>query len=260
MNTQKLLGLDIDNTIMHSHMPKKDYIISDTYSSGGHSYMSPIGAELFKHLLRRFPESVMINSARSFDQVQRLEVFDTTPLPKFVACGNGSQLYINGVLDQDYSNFVKGKADMFRQQLDTACRDIPNLSKYILVDNATTVVLSAGSCDSTIRQILFKFPTRNVSVFFEGHKIYLYTDDCGKLTAQEYVQQKLGLLGYAYAGDSLLDYGCIALADASCVPWGSWLTANRYDHLYDSVITTNRFQSASEELLRWAIEYLEQEG
>ena len=88
-----------------------------------------------------------------------------------------------------------------------------------------------------------------------GRKLYMLPAGLTKLRCVEYLVQRLGVSGFAAAGDSLLDAELLAAADRAWCPRDAELVA--WHAVPDGVrITDGEHIDAAEEIAREALEFV----
>lgn len=251
---------DLDKTILFignsSCASDENMVLMDTFGSGRQCFLPRADYENLKYLLKKYQTRLVINTARDYYQVERLGVFREAPLPKYVICANGSELYIDGQHQDDHSAFVQGVlAHKFVPTWEELIRENPGIKGCLGRERPSIKVLEGREFRREYLKLLTPEMLAVSDIVSEGRKLMVSSKQINKMTALTHLVLQHGLFRYLYAGDSILDLPCMELAVKSLVPWGS-IIAESYPLRQDITYTTHAGVQAAGEIIKQMLDFL----
>ena len=94
---------DLDSTLIYSRQP--NHKIIEYYEGRPITFMTQTAFDTLERLVANPNFQLIPCTLRSFEQTMRVE-FLKKNMPKYMICDDGASIYINGILDEDYQNYL----------------------------------------------------------------------------------------------------------------------------------------------------------
>lgn len=205
-----ILFSDLDGTLIFSAKRKRvGDIVIEQKNGEPISCITARQAELFPGL-----QNVIPVTTRSVEQYKRIDFERFGFSPEYALCDNGGTLLINGAPDAEWSRWSRSvfeecsdELSLFRQRLE---RDPRRSFEVRLVDGLFLFTKSSEPSE-TLGSL---GEGKSCECFFTGQKVYVIPKRLNKGAAVKRLAERLGLSGFAAAGDSLMD---ISLLNAASI-------------------------------------------
>ncbi|MGL5295950.1 MAG: HAD family hydrolase [Culicoidibacterales bacterium] len=207
MNKQKITFItDLDHTIIHSKNP--DHICVEWHEDQQPiTYMTETSIAQFQQILKTEWIEVIPCTMRNKYQVTRISWFQTE-MPTYVICTNGAQIYIDGVLDSEWEQFMRSEIDYEQviknqvqvENLMISNAIVQNIEGFYLV----VKVAEMEDVSAIYTQMKAMFGDTHV-VFETGRKVFIIDPKIDKKYAVEYLRAKYGFQRLITSGDSKAD-------------------------------------------------------
>jgi hydroxymethylpyrimidine pyrophosphatase-like HAD family hydrolase len=201
-------------------------------------------------------------TTRSLHQLQRVAPIWERASRSWAICANGATLLSHGVVDAEWKAVVDalcggaasvGEATEAVQRAFGSegwllrLRDCDERFLYAVCELALLPEGVAAAASEAMRPLGWE-------AVLHGRKLYLLPAGLTKLRCVEFLVERLGVSGFAAAGDSLLDAELLAAADCAWCPRDAELVA--WDAVPGGVrITDGEHIDAAEEIAREALEW-----
>mgnify|MGYP001078093784 CR=1 FL=1 len=254
---KKAFYSDLDNTLVYAGhkmgVSNLEIVPVETYSNGGHGYMSKREIELISTIIE---DNLFIPvTTRSIDQAKRVDVFNQS---QYAICSNGGTILIEGEIDETYKDSIFSRIKELGLDLDIERASVErkygqDLEINRIVDDCFLFIKAKDHVDMNImlNEIIRSYKNTHYKVFNIGRKVYIIPFFISKEKAISYLNNKLGVTLCVGAGDSEMDRGFLKKVDYPIVPKHNSL----FNNPYKSTETVGIL--ASEEILEYVIKVFE---
>jgi hydroxymethylpyrimidine pyrophosphatase-like HAD family hydrolase len=261
-----IFASDLDRTLIHPYrtLPEQRFHeapVAEVYEGRPITVCSLATLGLLDELAAL--DAFVAVTTRSLHQLRRVEPVWERASRSWAICANGATLLAHGVVDQEWQGVVDslcgGAASVVEateavhdafgsSEWMLRLRDCDERFLYAICDLAVLPEGVAAAASEAMRPLGWE-------AVLHGRKLYLLPAGLTKLRCVEFLVERLGVSGFASAGDSLLDAELLAAADRAWCPRDAELVA--WDAVPEGVrITDGEHIDAAEEIAREALEFV----
>lgn len=219
-NKKILFACDLDNTLIHSHRSRSEGDICVELLEGREqSFITPRARQLTDQV--QADENVMFVpvTTRSEEQYRRIQWQDSCT-PELALVCNGSVLLRNGVPDPEWLRESQSMTQPFADELKRLCdlyscrecfrtvRIVGDMFLFAYCTDGADIEKIAADCAADT-----ELCTR-----YSGRKLYFFPPAADKGRAVRWLSQMLGASEIIAAGDSVIDFPMLRIADYALVP------------------------------------------
>ena len=210
---------DLDSTLIYSRQP--NHKIVEYYEGRPITFMTQTAFDTLERLVA-YPNFQLIPcTLRSFEQTMRVE-FIKKNMPKYMICDDGASIYINGVLDKDYQNYLSAN-NILKTDMVAEMKTILEKSTGTHVkDNRMSFLVVIYPCHETaifqfdyVKNLMKDYP---VMVERQGRKIYVLPHGLGKEVAVQYLKDIHNIEPTFTSGDGFVDEMFVKMGVNPLVP------------------------------------------
>lgn len=245
---KKYFITDLDRTIIHSQNP--NYTCVEKLKDREITYMTDYSIEKMNELLLKEDFVFVPCSMRNYSQTMRVD-FISKYSPKYMICDNGAQIYVDGVLDKEWDNYMNSLIDKESvvcgiekiKELPYKFRDIKNIDGFYIAIS----FYEEEEANKSYKDIekLFEDPYKTMKI---GRKIFVIHEKIDKSSAVKYFIDKYKVENYILSGDTEVDRRFTSMGKSILPKHASF----RHDN---SVVTTKPGILSTDEIL----DYVENE-
>lgn len=210
---------DLDSTLIYPR--QSNYHIVEYFEGRPISWMTKKASNTLDKLLLNPKFQLIPCTLRSFEQTMRIE-FLKKNMPKYMICDDGASIYVNGVLDKDYQDYLN-KNDILKFDMVKEMKTILEKETQTYVkDNRMSFLVVMYPCHETaimqtdfVKRLMKDYP---VLVERQGRKVYVLPHGLGKEVAVKYMIDVLGINPTFTSGDGFVDEKFVSLGDNPLVP------------------------------------------
>lgn len=244
-----LLITDLDKTIVYSKPEGNDCCV-ERKGELPVTYMTHNAMCLLNELIETQKFSIIPCTLRSFEQTQRIDFTHNGTLP-FIICDNGFSIYRNGVLDEQWDNYVQSIIDtsdviLLYDKINKVIEDKKIPLKMLKNNrNGFISIIFNNEEESNIyaEELLELVDTSKYKIANQGKKIYVIPNQLDKAIAVNYIKELLKSEQIITSGDSSVDTEFTKLGDYIILPKHA-----TFQH-QNAIITQNEGIVAGEEIL-----------
>ena len=160
-------------------------------------------------------------TTRALYQYERIEVFQQKIKPKYAIVSNGGTILVDGKPDQEWSKFITNHLSVTSLPHSDMLKTFARIRHDSWVEREFTVdslfYMYHVNKETIPHHELQPFEEELNKIgwrtFLHGRKLYILPSNLNKLFAVEHLKKRLDFDIHAAAGDSLMDYDMIAIAD-----------------------------------------------
>ncbi|OCA86791.1 hypothetical protein A8L44_05795 [Bacillus sp. FJAT-27986] len=220
-----LFTSDLDRTLIYSKNMMDKYPIDNQITPVEFkddqviTYMSQTSIDL----LQQFNQQHLFVpvTTRALYQYERIEVFQQKIKPKYAIVSNGGTILVDGKSDSEWDDFIKNHLSVtslpHHDMLNTFAkiRHDSWVEREFYIDSL--FYMYHVNKDTLPHQELLSFEDELNKIgwrtFLHGRKLYILPSNLNKVFAVEHLKKRLDYDIHTAAGDSLMDYDMIAIAD-----------------------------------------------
>lgn len=222
---KNILISDLDKTLIFSDREKilrqsEDNICVEYKENKPLSYMSKKAKSILYNLLKNEEFMFIPCTMRSIEQSSRIE-FINKDISKYMICYNGCELYIDGILNEEYLTYMNKylEKELIKQFVEKYTLEYPDLrvlsfKDYYLEIKATT----SEEKDIIVEKLKKELDLTKFKIISVTKKIYIMPININKLIAVRYLEENY-ISGTLYGmGDSIVDEDFVNYCDYSYAP------------------------------------------
>lgn len=213
-----LFASDLDNTLLHSYVHKKEGDICIEYKNQKEQgFVTKFVHDNFPLVIKKI-DFVPV-TCRSIAQVKRIGFFDK--FAKYIIASNGGRLLIDGNEDEKWSKKTSLIVQNHQKEFDKLMNKSAIESAYFktakIIDGSYYFLLTNDGIDTKQIFLDYQKETSLIGMTFKK-KIYFTPKGIDKGIAVLKLKEKLGANLLIAAGDSSLDIAMLNVADIAIVP------------------------------------------
>lgn len=222
-----IFASDLDRTLLYSTRSAGDYngkvTVVETTKANLQGFMSDY---VIEKLTRYSSLNTFIPvTTRTMEQYKRIEIFQTTLVPDYAIVANGAEILCDGELDHEWKETIAHQHSNYLSQMKELKLKVHQLGLGELTvkeaDGYFIYLVFSTIIYESERTARLRDWCNSIdwTMSLQGRKIYFIPNYISKSKALSYLQSKYSLSQpLIAAGDSLLDYNLMSMADYGIAP------------------------------------------
>ncbi len=220
MNKKILFACDLDNTLLHSHRRRAEgAICAEVLDGKEQSFLTPLAYKLIGELSAREDVIFLPVTTRSAEQYKRIK-FPEGCTPKLALVCNGAVLLDEGKPEKEWYEESESLTKPYRDELNRLCEKYSEYDCFKTVRIIDEMFLFVYVYDRDKIESIAKECMKDTSltVEYSGSKMYFFPPVSDKGCGVKRFAERFGCERIIAAGDSVIDYSMLEIADTALVP------------------------------------------
>lgn len=210
---------DLDSTLIYSKHP--NHKIVEYYEGRPITFMTQKAFDTLERLVANPNFQLIPCTLRSFEQTMRVEFLQKN-MPKYMICDDGASIYVNGVLDNAYQEYLNANNILKTDLVAEMKAILENATGTYVKDNRMSFLVVIYPCHETaifqadyVKKLMKDYP---VMVERQGRKVYVLPHGLGKEVAVQYLKDVHNVEPTFTSGDGFVDEKFVKMGVNPLVP------------------------------------------